>query len=87
MTGRDVRTPIIQFGPVISLSRPRRDAVRLWDYVTGLAAFPSFAELKRSLREQPQLRSFGVDPGAAGRERTGTQAAAKPRPDACRDTL
>jgi len=36
--------------------------------VTGLAGFPGFAELKRSLRERPQLRGFGVDPGTAGRE-------------------
>ena len=75
LTGRDVGTPIIQFGtprgtaffgPVISRLPAPEDAVRLWDYVTGLAAFPGFAELKRSLRERPQLRSFGVDPGAAG---------------------
>ena len=39
------------------------DAVRLWDHVVGLAAFPGPAELKRSLRERPQLRSFGVDAG------------------------
>jgi hypothetical protein len=44
------------------------DAVRLWDHVTALAGFPGFAELKRSLRERPQLRSFGVDPGTAGTE-------------------
>jgi hypothetical protein len=43
------------------------DAVRLWDHVTALASFPGFAELKRSLRE-PQLRSFGVDPGTSGTE-------------------
>lgn len=42
--------------------------VRLWDHVTALAGFPGFAELKRSLRERPQLRSFGVDPGEAGAE-------------------
>ncbi len=42
--------------------------VRLWDYVTGLADFPGFAELKRSLRERPLLRSFGADPGTAGTE-------------------
>jgi hypothetical protein len=53
---------------VISRLPAPDDAVRLWDYVTGLAAFPGFAELKRSLREQPQLRSFGVDPGTAGAE-------------------
>jgi hypothetical protein len=34
--------------------------------VLGLASFAGFAELKRSLRERPQLRSFGVEPGQAG---------------------
>ncbi|MGH3277615.1 MAG: disulfide bond formation protein DsbA [Trebonia sp.] len=75
LTGKDVGTPIIHFGPpsgtaffgpVISRLPSQEDAVRLWDYVTGLASFPGFAELKRSLRERPQLRSFGVDVGAAG---------------------
>jgi hypothetical protein len=28
--------------------------------VVGLATFPGFAELKRSLRERPQLASFGL---------------------------
>ncbi|HEX4093264.1 MAG TPA: hypothetical protein VHZ33_31475 [Trebonia sp.] len=77
LTGKDVGTPIIQFeppegtaffGPVISRLPTPDDAVRLWDHVIGLAGFPGFAELKRSLRERPQLRSFGVDPGAAGTE-------------------
>lgn len=77
LTGRDVGTPIIHFGPpagtaffgpVISRLPSQDDAVRLWDYVTGLAGFPGFAELKRSLRERPQLRSFGVEPGTAGTE-------------------
>jgi hypothetical protein len=77
LTGRDVGTPIIHFnppdgtaffGPVISRLPGPKDAVRLWDYVTGLAGFPGFAELKRSLRERPQLRSFGVQPGTAGAE-------------------
>jgi hypothetical protein len=36
--------------------------------VTGLSSFPGFAELKRSLRERPRLRSFGVKPGTAGVE-------------------
>lgn len=75
LTGKDVGTPIIHFdppegvaffGPVISrLPRPD-EAVELWDHVVGLARFPGFAELKRSLRERPQLRSFGVDDGEAG---------------------
>lgn len=77
LTGRDVGTPIIQFGPpagtaffgpVISRLPAPQDAARLWDYVTGLAGFPGFAELKRSLRERPQLQSFGAHPGAAGTE-------------------
>ena len=77
LTGRDVGTPIIHFSPpegtaffrpVISRLPAPEDAVRLWDHVTGLAGFPGFAELKRSLRERPQLRSFGVDPGTAGME-------------------
>ena len=77
LTGKDVGTPIIHFspprgtalfGPVISRLPGPEDAVRLWDHVTALAAFPGFAELKRSLRERPQLRSFGVDPGTAGVE-------------------
>jgi hypothetical protein len=77
LTGKDVGTPIIHFGPpegtaffgpVISRLPAPEDAVRLWDHVTGLASFPGFAELKRSLRERPQLRSFGEDPSAAGAE-------------------
>jgi hypothetical protein len=69
LTGRDVGTPIIHFrppdgaaffGPVISRLPSEEDAVRLWDHVVGLAAFPGFAELKRSLRELPQLRGLGV---------------------------
>jgi 2-hydroxychromene-2-carboxylate isomerase len=68
-TGRDVGTPIITFrppdglsffGPVISRVPSDEDAVRLWDAVTTLAAFPGFAELKRSLREVPQLNILGA---------------------------
>lgn len=66
-TGRDVGTPIISFGdqglsffgPVISRIPRGEDAVRLWDAVTTLAAFPGFAEMKRSLREVPQLNILG----------------------------
>jgi hypothetical protein len=87
LTGRDVGTPIIQFnppagtaffGPVISRLPAPEDAVRLWDYVTGLAGFPGFAELKRSLRERPQLRSFGVDPGTSGTEEDWHGGSRKP---------
>jgi hypothetical protein len=69
LTGKDVGTPIIQFqppkgavffGPVISRLPDEAEALRLWDNVLGLASFPGFAELKRSMRERPQLRSFGV---------------------------
>ena len=71
LTGKDVGTPIIHFqpsdgaaffGPVISRLPSETDAARLWDHVIGLAGFPGFAELKRSLRERPQLASFGVAP-------------------------
>lgn len=75
LTGKDVGTPILHFrppngvaffGPVISRLPDEEDAVRLWDHVIGLAQFPGFAELKRSLRELPQLRGLGVDDGAVG---------------------
>lgn len=60
-TGRDVGTPIISFdgkswfGPVISRVPRGEEAVRLWDAVWQVATFPGLAELKRSLREPPQL--------------------------------
>jgi 2-hydroxychromene-2-carboxylate isomerase len=62
--GRDVGTPIITFGapdgpsffgPVISRVPRGAEAVELWDSVERLARFPGFAELKRSLRERPQV--------------------------------
>ncbi|MEW1952865.1 hypothetical protein [Terrabacter sp. NPDC080008] len=76
LTGKDVGTPIIHvdppdgvafFGPVISRLPSESDAVALWDHVLGLARFPGFAELKRSLRELPQLRGLGVDQDENGR--------------------
>jgi hypothetical protein len=75
LTGKDVGTPIIHFeppdgvaffGPVISRLPEPGQAGELWDHVVGLARFPGFAELKRSLRERPQLIGFGVDPGTVG---------------------
>jgi hypothetical protein len=77
LTGRDVGTPILHvdpphgvafFGPVISRRPSDEEAVELWDHVLGLARFGGFAELKRSLRERPQLPSFGVSSDTAGRE-------------------
>ncbi len=77
LTGRDVGTPILHFqppdgtaffGPVISRLPSPVEAGALWDHVIGLASFAGFAELKRSLRERPQLASFGVEPDTAGRE-------------------
>ncbi len=67
-TGRDVGTPIITFeppdgvsffGPVISRVPSDERAVELWNAVITLAKFPSFAEMKRSMREVPQLRILG----------------------------
>ena len=75
LTGKDVGTPILHiappdgaafFGPVISRLPSGEEAGRLWDHVVGLATFPGFAELKRSLREKPQLASFGVTDAEVG---------------------
>jgi len=77
LTGRDVGTPILHFqppsgtaffGPVISRLPSPDDAAALWDHVIALASFPGFAEIKRSLRERPQLASFGVDAETVGIE-------------------
>ena len=77
LTGKDVGTPILQFeppegvaffGPVISRLPGDAEAVELWDHVIALARFPGFAALKRSLREKPQLRAFGVADGAVGEQ-------------------
>ncbi len=77
LAGRDVGTPIIHFeppagvaffGPVISRLPHEDSAVQLWDHVVGLARFPGFAELKRSLREEPQLAALGVDANTAGQQ-------------------
>jgi 2-hydroxychromene-2-carboxylate isomerase len=77
LTGKDVGTPILHFrppegtsffGPVISRLPDDADAVDLWDHVVALAGFPGFAELKRSLRERPQVPAFGVRPGETGIE-------------------
>ena len=76
-TGRDVGTPIITFrppdglsffGPVISRIPEDADAVPLWNAVTTLAAFPGFAEMKRSLREVPQLNILGSLSSAPAQE-------------------
>jgi len=75
LCGKDVGTPIIAFdppngvaffGPVISRIPEPEEALELWDAVITLARFQGFAELKRSLRERPQLRAFGVNPGEVG---------------------
>ncbi len=75
LTGRDVGTPILHFeppggiaffGPVISRLPSDADALRLWDHVVALAGFAGFAELKRSLRERPQLAAFGVASDGVG---------------------
>lgn len=63
-TGDDVGTPIITFGPpdgpsffgpVISRIPRGEDAERLWDAISELAVWPGFAELKRSVRERPEV--------------------------------
>lgn len=75
LAGKDVGTPILQFvppdgpaffGPVISRLPHPDEAEELWDHVVALARFPGFAELKRSLRELPQLRALGVGEDEVG---------------------
>jgi hypothetical protein len=77
LTGKDVGTPILHFepptgvaffGPVISRLPSDTEAGELWDHVIALARFPGFAEIKRSLRERPQLRAFGVAEDEAGKQ-------------------
>jgi len=62
--GRDIGTPVLTFGPpdgysffgpVIAKAPKGADAVVLWDTVRTLAAFPGFAELKRSIRNTPEV--------------------------------
>lgn len=64
-TGDDVGTPILRFdpdgadlgffGPVISELPGDEDAVALWEAVETLVHHRSFAEIKRSLRDVPDL--------------------------------
>jgi 2-hydroxychromene-2-carboxylate isomerase len=62
--GRDLGTPVLTFsppdgfsffGPVISRIPRGDEALKLWDTVETLAAFPGFAELKRSIRSTPDF--------------------------------
>jgi hypothetical protein len=62
--GRDIGTPVLTFeppdgysffGPVIAKAPRGADAVKLWDTVQTLAKFPGFAELKRSIRNTPEV--------------------------------
>lgn len=92
-TGRDVGTPIITFtprdsngrpqgisffGPVISRVPTDDEALPLWEAVTTLASFPGFAEMKRSLREVPQLRILGVDVDPGSSESSGSSDRVEP---------
>lgn len=74
-TGPDVGTPIVSFtrdgrrygffGPVISRVPEGEEAIALWEAVTHVATFDGFAELKRSIREEPQLAtSLDLEGGA-----------------------
>jgi hypothetical protein len=67
-TGKNVGTPIITygapdgpsyFGPVISRVPDEEDSLRLWDAMVTLGTIPSFAEIKRSMREPVQLPLMG----------------------------
>ena len=54
-----VRNDVTQsfFGPVMSVVPRGEDALVLWDAIWTVATFPGMAELKRSLREAPQVTS------------------------------
>ena len=88
-TGRDVGTPIISFkppeglsffGPVLSRVPDDDQAVPLWNAVIELAGFPGFAEMKRSLREVPQINVLGSLSSEPAMEdwETGARKAHKP---------
>jgi 2-hydroxychromene-2-carboxylate isomerase len=62
--GRDLGTPVLTFappdgpsffGPVISRVPRGAEAIELWESVERLARFPGFAELKRSIRNTPEV--------------------------------
>ena len=55
-------------GPVISRVPSDAEALPLWQAVTTLTAYPGFVEMKRSLREVPQLTILG------GRAATSTDS-------------
>lgn len=71
-TGKDVGTPIITiappdgpsfFGPVISeVPKTGEEAVQYFEAVLTLLQWKGFAEIKRSLREMPQLKVLGNKP-------------------------
>jgi len=70
-TGPGVGTPVVVFqppdglaffGPVISRIPDDADALRLWDAVLTLGAWPGFAEIKRTMREIPQLPLLSAAP-------------------------
>jgi len=93
LTGRDVGTPIIQFGPpagtaffgpVISRLPAPQDAARLWDYVTGLAGFPGSPSSSGACASALSCTASAHTPARPGRKRTGTPAAARRRPSAYR---
>jgi 2-hydroxychromene-2-carboxylate isomerase len=76
--GGEVGTPILSFsppdgpaffGPVIDTPPQGEDALRLWDAVTTLAHWPSFAELKRGARSFPRTSLSARLAGQATRAR------------------
>lgn len=63
--GAGVGTPVLTFappngpsffGPVVSRIPRGEEALQLWDATERIARFPGFAELKRAVRESPQVR-------------------------------
>lgn len=67
-TGGNTGTPVITFdppdgpsffGPVITEVPEPAKAVEIWDAFETLCHWPPFSEVKRSLRQTPQLKAFG----------------------------
>jgi hypothetical protein len=85
LTGRDVGTPIIHFappdgtaffGPVISRLPGPKDAVRLWDHVTGLAGFPGLPSSSGACVSGRSCAASACRPARPAQRKTGTPAAA-----------
>jgi hypothetical protein len=84
LTGKDVGTPIIHFGPprgiaffgpVISRLPTGQEAIRLWDHVVGLASFPASPSSSAACGNGPSSAASASTPARPASRRTGTAEA------------